>query len=345
LAEEHTNTLDTAAGTFISSPSIADTISLDGDAVEKLAKLGAQATGVSLGSVGLPASVEGLPPQIPVAIKHGDRPEIVSVKSLAEEWRTYPEHRRGVAKVGDVQSFNALVNRQKTEHSVVFSDSDWRKPSLTAVIDYHSIDPAKQPDFGKHRVHYAFPFSDEWNVWLKHDGVVMDQEKFAEFVEERAPDMTTLVEAESAHFARELQVPRIGTPIEIFELARGLEVNVGSKVSQNLKLQSGEARISFKEEHTGKDGEPLRVPGAFALRIPLFFNQEPIDIPVRLRYRVHAGSVVWVYKLFRVDRLVAEAVTIAKQDVGEATGLPVYEGAPEMTSTGQIVTAPGASAA
>ncbi len=145
--------------------------------------------------------------------------------------------------------------------------------------------------------------------------------------------MVALVEAENAHHARELQVDRIGTPIQIFELARGLEINVGGKVKQNLKLQSGEAKISFVEEHTGKDGAPITVPGAFALSIPLFYNEEPITIPVRLRYRIVGGSIVWIYKLFRVDRLVAEAVKLAKDDVRTKTGLPVYEGSPEMRPT------------
>ncbi len=57
-------------------------------------------------------------------------------------------------------------------------------------------------------------------------------------------------------------------------------------------------------------------------------------------YRVVGGSIVWIYKLFRVDRIVTEAVTLAKNEVREKTGLPVYEGAPEMTATGHIVTGP-----
>lgn len=314
-----------------------EALRLDGDAVEKLATLGSRATGVEIVEVATPDVFEGLPDSFPLAVLHGDVPKLATVKQLAEEWRNYPDHRRGVAIVGDVQSFIDLVNRHKHDDSVVFVNSDWRKPSMTSVIDYHCVDATGPADFGMHRVHYAFPFSDEWKVWQKFDGQPMDQATFAEFIEERAPDMTTLPEAEAAHHARELQVAKIGMPMEIFELARGLEVNVGGKVKQNIKLQSGEAKISFVEEHTGRDGQPITVPGAFALRIPLFYNQEPIDIPVRLRYRIVGGQVVWIYKLFRVDRLVTEAVRVAKQDVESGTALPVYEGAPEMNSLGQPV--------
>ncbi|WP_185983008.1 DUF2303 family protein [Aureimonas mangrovi] len=326
---------------FNSTTSVGEAFSLDGDAVEKLATLGARATGIDIVEVKDTAGDAGLPDSFPVAVIHGDNPKLASVKSFAEEWREYPEHRRGIAHVGDVESFIELTNRHKTDHSVVFAQSDWRKPSLTSVIDYHDIEPDARAGFGRHRVHYAFPFSDEWKTWLEHDGKPMDQREFAEFIEERAPDMTTLTGGEAAQHASEMQVSAIGTPAQIFELARGLEINVGGKVKQNVKLQSGEAKIAFEEEHTGKDGQPLTVPGAFALMIPLFYNEDPIVIPVRLRYRMVGGSIVWLYKLFRVDRLVAEAVRNAKNDVAAQTGLEVYEGAPEMSASGTPVGAAG----
>ncbi|HAW46285.1 MAG TPA: hypothetical protein DCX34_03470 [Roseovarius sp.] len=311
-----------------------DALQLDGDAIEKLAGLGAKATGATSGVIEMPG-IPGLPGRIPIAILHGNEPRLAGLKMLAEEWRTRPQRRRGTARVGDVASLCALINRQRTEHSVVFANSDWKKPSIEAVIDYHSRTATDPADNGGHRIRYDFPFSDEWKTWLQHDGKAMDQAEFAEFVEERAPDMTTLVEAEAAHYARELQISSIGTPAQIFELARGLEINVASKVKQNVKLQSGEAKLVFEEEHSGRDGAPITVPGAFALSIPLFYNQDPITVPVRLRYRVAGGAIVWVYKLFRVDRMVAEAVDHAKTEVAQETGLAVYEGQPEMMTDGR----------
>lgn len=318
------------------SYSVSNGLAIDGDAIDKLAKLGASATGAEL--VTIEAAADGLPDSIPVAIIHGQTPHVASVKKLVEEWRERPERRAGIALAGDVDSFCELVNRHKTEDSVVFARSDWRDAALTAVVDYHKVGRGSEDaGFGRHRIHYAFPFSDEWKTWLQHDGKAMDQREFAEFMEERMPDLTALSEVEGAHHARELQVTLIGAPVQIFELARGLEINVGGKVRQNVKLQSGEAKITFEEEHTGKDGAPLVVPGAFALSIPLFYNEEPITIPVRLRYRIVGGSIIWIYKLFRVDRIVAEAVRLAKIDVATSTELPVYEGAPEMTSAGSPV--------
>ncbi len=75
-----------------------DNVHLEGDAIEKLATLGAQASGVDIRFVTTAEGHDGLP-SFPIAIIHGEQPKIGSVKALAEEWRRFPEHRRGVAVV------------------------------------------------------------------------------------------------------------------------------------------------------------------------------------------------------------------------------------------------------
>ncbi len=152
--------------------------------------------------------------------------------------RASPRGRRG----RDVASLIELTNRQKTENSVVFADSDWKKPSLVAVIDYHTVARDADDgdaDWGRHppAFRYDFPFSDEWDVWQKFDGVAMDQAKFAEFVEERLPDMVTLVEAENAHHARELQVAGSARRWR-FSNSRAARDQRRRQVRQNVKLQS-----------------------------------------------------------------------------------------------------------
>ena len=331
MTDETTSAPETVPNsTMHVTPGRIEHLQIDGDAISGLADLGARANGVETDWIfGTEELGDGLPSNIPLALIKGEHPKIERVKRFVEEWRLHPERRTGTAKVGDVDSYCALVNRQKTADSVVFANSDWRQPSLTAVIDYHDYDALGAAGWLNHRISYDFPFSDEWKVWAKFDGAPMTQEDFAEFMEERAPDMTTLTEAESASFARDLQLERIGTPSEIFELARGLSINAQTKVRNDVKLQSGEAKISFEEEHNGADGKPIRVPGAFALMIPLFYGEEPITVPVRLRYRLKGGAILWTYKLFRVDRTISEAVGHAKATVRAETGLDVFEGKPE----------------
>ncbi len=117
----------------------AETLSINGDAIDKLASLGSRATGAEIEWIVTPDELLGLPASFPVAIVHGDKPEVRSVKALADEYRLYPEFRRGVAQVGDVASLIDLLNRTSWNRRSSSPVSDWKKPSLTAVINYHDL--------------------------------------------------------------------------------------------------------------------------------------------------------------------------------------------------------------
>jgi uncharacterized protein YfdQ (DUF2303 family) len=322
-------TTSTPAATILASP--ADTLQIDGDAVEKLAKLGAKATGVDILRVeGI--SAVGVPYDFPIGIVHGEKPELASLKRFAEEWRTQPASRKGTAKALTLESFIDLVNRQKNRDSVVFADSNWREPSLTAVLDYHPNDgDTDEARYGHHRVHYPFPLSEEWKGWLLNDGKTMDQTDFAELIEDHIQELGSPTDAEKIWMERDFQTT-VATPSKLITLSRGLQVNVAANVKDFRNLQSGEGQIVFEEQHNGADGQPIIVPGLFILKISPFFNGDPISIPVRLRYRVKSGKLFWVYQIYRPDAAINEAILNALGDVRAKTELPVYEGAPEMTA-------------
>ena len=115
MADETTTASAAAPEAELMAPTTWNTseaLRLDGDAVEKLATLGSRATGVEIAFVdyaneGMP----GLPDRFPIAIVHGDKPEIVDLKSSAEYWRTSPDRRRGTAIAGSLQSFIDLVQQ------------------------------------------------------------------------------------------------------------------------------------------------------------------------------------------------------------------------------------------
>lgn len=59
-----------------------------------------------------------------------------------------------------------------------------------------------------------------------------------------------------------------------------------------------------------------------------------IRIPARLRYRlaVGGGAVAWHYQLYRVEHWMRAEIQAALARVAEATGLPAYEGTPEVSA-------------
>lgn len=268
---------------------------------------------------------EGLPDKVPVIWDHAGQ-RLVSVRDEIERYRLRPERRSGRAGMLTLDSFVALVNRHKDEHSAVFGDTDWRAPSLMAVIDYHET--GGTPRHMRHRIAYAFPLSEEWKAWREGDGQAMGQGEFAAFVEDRIAELTAPDPEERKEFEKLFQT-KIAAPNELILLSRGLQVCVGQNVKNASTLQSGEAEIVFEETHHDAKGNRLVVPGLFMLSLPIFFGGERVRVPVRLRYRVKSGAIVWFFQMYRPDLAVTQRVRDDLAAVAEQTGLPVYEGAPE----------------
>lgn len=285
-------------------------------AVERLARVEEVDLGNGAKAIAIPVSANGNPKKL------------LSIKSLIDEYRTAPERKTGTATLLSIESFIAHVNRMKDEGTAIFANTDRKNPSLLAVFDYHQLDGS--PRFGKHRAHYAFPVSPEWEKWLSQNGEAMSQEDFAFWIEENIADLADpgVATARTVEILDKIQC-ELATPARLAELSRGLSVRVDQKVASHTKLSSGEAQIAFSAEHTDDAGVPLKVPGAFLVTIPLFRGGPLYAIPVRLRYRVQGGRVQWHYDLYRVDEIFDHAIETACNRVVEETTLPLFEGTPE----------------
>jgi uncharacterized protein YfdQ (DUF2303 family) len=296
------------------------------------AKLGAEAKGVEIVTLKKPVELLGVPDEIPVALQRGIKPTVETLATLFEPYRMRPARKAGTAEVQTFEAFTNLVNRHKTPSSVIFADADWKKPSFTAIIDYHENATAGFADNGKHRVHYAFPLSEEWKKWIEGDGQPMKQEAFAWFLEDRVAELSSPDDHEKITYEAQFATT-IATPAQLVELSRGLQVRVDAKIKATHTLQTGEGQISWEETHNGSDGKPLKVPGLFMLNIAPFFMGEKVRIPVRLRYRPQNGAVIWFYQIYRPDLHITEHVRSTLADAKAKTELPTFEGRPEMSGS------------
>jgi uncharacterized protein YfdQ (DUF2303 family) len=295
------------------------------DHIEAIAKLAREAAGLEIADLNL--DVKGLPKQVPIAKLHGETPEFNSLKRLAEEWRLFPERKTGTAQVDTLRSFIDLTNRHKTADSAIFANTDWKAPALTTVVDYHKAE-GTDAQWLKHRIHYAFPLSEQWKTWVAMNGKPMNQSDFAQFIEDNIADLSSPEVMEVTDYEAKFAT-KIATPSELVALSRGLAVRVESKAVSSVVLQTGEGEIVWDEVHQGADGKKLKVPGLFMLQIPLFHMGEAQRVPVRLRYRVREGSTVWFYQIYRPDVAVTERVLEDYEDAMEATALPGFIGKPE----------------
>lgn len=299
------------------------------EAIEKIAELtraGNKGEILWIETKGLGA---GLPDKVPLLSRpgsHGGPAELESLDDQLESYRVGPERREGTATVTTLKAFIGLVERHKDSGSVIFAKTNWPKPALTAVIDYH--DAQNAPRHCRHRVHYAFPVTPEFSAWIALNGTPMDQLDFAHFLEEHAAELVPPDDGEKSHYER-LFKATFAVPNELIDLSRGLEVHVGQRVKNAHRLQTGESEITFVEEHSNAAGEPIVVPGIFMIQLRAFVDGEPVRIAARLRYRASNGTIGWFYQLYRWEDELRERVAQDLAKAGKDTGLPTFEGAPE----------------
>lgn len=272
---------------------------------------------------------------------------VESLKKSIDEYRIAPERKKGTANLVDLASFVNMVNRFKDDQSALFAAPDDDNPRLVCVFNYNEptgvtvYDASKpegqrtsnrkgEPRFGDHRAAYTFPVSEEWEAWTEQNGQQMAQEAFASFIEDRLLDVADPRDAQegATAFASKLAV-RFATPQKLLELSRGLTISVEQRITNNVKLASGEGQILFSEEHGDGSGKPLDVPGAFIIHAPVFEGGEPWQIPARLRYRVQSGRAMWWFDLYRADRVFDQAFNEACKKATEETALPLFKGTPE----------------
>lgn len=259
-----------------------------------------------------------------------------SVKKLADEYLERPERREGVARMHTLASFSAHVNRFKDDQSALFADRNDGTPRLLAVLDYHTANDENgegHARFGRHLSAYAFPLSDEWKAWQDSNDGEWSQEDFAEFLEDRVQDVADPAEGvgeRAGEFSR-LVGCQFATPSRLLELSRGISVKVNASIKQVVRLASGETTVAFSTEHADERGEPLRIPGAFLINIPVFRGDDRYQVCARLRYRMSGQRLVWSYSLSKTDAIFEDAFTRAAQQAQTDTGLPLFFGLPEAT--------------
>lgn len=305
-------------------------------AMKHLAELGVKASDAQLVPIATKGLGEGLPESVP-AIFDRNGQKLSSVKALVEEYRLRPERRTGTASAQTLSAFIKLVLRHKDADSAVFADMNWEAPKFTAVIDYHrqaeeldgEAEAAHEPRWLKHKILYEFPLSDPWQAWVKMNGEVMKQGDFAAFIEDHISEVSAPTDTEAKTYETMFRT-KIADPAEIMTLSRGLSVAVDAKVGRTVILQSGEGEIAFEEVHRDGGGQKLMVPGLFMLSLPVFLRGAHVRFPVRLRYRVADGAVVWFYQIWRPDEFVTDAVAKDLDAVRVETALPAYEGTPEV---------------
>lgn len=256
---------------------------------------------------------------------------VVSLKPFLDQYAAAPDRITGTATLRDEASFVEHVIQMRMSNTRIFANPDASAPSLTAVYDYHAVDgETQEPAFGVHRAHWPLALSKEWNAWTGAAGKSMSPTEFAKFLEKHVPDVYWGDQHSdyTKMLIAQLEL-RLATPSSLIALSRNLAVNVDVQVRQAQTLASGEIAITYVEQHKDGEGQPIKVPNAFLIAIPVILGGPAYQLLARLRYRIREGKVSWAYDLHRTDLAFDAAVKEICERVQTETDRTVFLGSPE----------------
>jgi uncharacterized protein YfdQ (DUF2303 family) len=224
--------------------------------------------------------------------------------------REAPDRPRGTYRPATVASFLEYVKEWAASGTTV-----WVHPTdakVVAVLDDH--ENADTPGWREHTVRLELIPTPEWLFWKEHDGQLMDQQSFAEKIEDGLSDV---VDPDGA---------------KMLEIAQSIQTTTDVAFHSGIDLSSGEAKFRYDETVEAKAGEKgdLVVPQVFELGIPPYVGEDAYRIEARFRFRNRGGHLQLGYKLQQpelAERAVLEGIGAR---IGEELGdrSPVYLGAP-----------------
>jgi len=276
--------------------------------------------------------IEGVPDVVIIPSPQGGK-ELRDLREILDKRLERPRRASGTSMHTTLDSIIAHANRQKIDRSVIFASDDPARPFLVVVYNYDDkpVSTSERADYRDHRAHYAFPLSEEWQAWARASGDKwLSQADFAELLEARILDVLdpASVPPASKETAEKLGLV-LATPAALMTCARGVAINASQSVTQALNLSTGETEIVYAEKHEGKGGAHVIVPGAFALKLPVFRGGAPYVVLARLRYRMNGGQVVWGVRLHRSDLCFRAAFDEACERAAKETSLPLFYGSSE----------------
>ncbi|MGA6223508.1 DUF2303 family protein [Streptomyces umbrinus] len=218
-----------------------------------------------------------------------------------------PSRKAGTTTVRDADSFAAYYDKHHDANTEIYADAE--RLTVTAVLDAHTAGDAR---WEGHRLHLALRETAAWKQWLRLDGELMDQDAFAEFLEDHLPE---LLEPSSA---------------DMLEIAQSFQAAQKVDFQSASRLSSGQRKFEYVETVNAKAGQKgqLTVPETFVIGLVPFDGSEGYKLTARLRYRIGANGLRLGYKLERPDEIRKTAFADVLKVIGERVDSPVMNGSP-----------------
>lgn len=235
------------------------------------------------------------------------RLETVDVTERLAKHQPHPARKRGTYTAQDAPSFLAYLAKHGRPETEVWADQVGSR--IVGIIDAHGADNA---GWGEHRVLYAVQHTPAWRTWMERDGKLLDQNTFAELIEDRLVDIVRPVAA------------------DMLELAQTFQATIGVRFESSKLLSSGERQLAYRETVDAKAGRTgnLEIPRDFDLALVPFEGADAFKVTARFRYRITDGELRVGYRLNRPEDVLREAFASVVEDIRAVADAPVFLGVP-----------------
>lgn len=239
----------------------------------------------------------------------------IDVKAFEDKYADHPRRKTGTVHVQSDDSFVAYVAKHGLVATEVWADP--ARKQLVGVINAHAESDTGLDEgtagHGDHLVSLELIHSPEWIAWTQHDKKWMDQQAFAEHLEDNAADVTT---------------PDAATMLEI---AQTFHATTGTLFKSAQRLHSGEVTLNYEESTGARAGEKgdLEIPTQFVLSINPYAGQDDVaQVVARFRYRIRQGQLSLSYALVRPEDHALAVFSGIVASVNDSINQPVYTGRP-----------------
>lgn len=221
-----------------------------------------------------------------------------------------PNAKRGTATLGTVDDLLSYVARHKTDATTLWVPDETDPTGyVVAILDDHGDTNA---GWGAHAAQVALRHTPEWNAWTRASGSMMDQNTFAEFLEDNALDIDE------------------PSPATLLEIATTFQSRTSTDFEAVTHLDSGAMQVKFAETTSAKAGKygSVEIPKTFTILVAPYVGEARYRLTARLRHRARGGDLKLGFILDRPHVVIRDALGKIRDRIIAAGHDHTYVGSP-----------------
>ncbi len=239
--------------------------------------------------------------QVHNTIVSGAKPHLVLPEGFKatdlEHLLPAPVRTKHSPKFNEPESFIRYVKEFSKPGTKIYASE--KAKTFTGTIDHDTPDTTA---WREHRPELHLTLTPEWEAWIGANKRPFGQVEFAEFIEERAKEITTPTSAAMTEVALTLNARR----------------DIGIKSAH--RLDNGAMAIVYDESIRATTDGNVEIPTQFKITISPFKGLQPFELNCFLRYRLNDKSLSFHYSIQFWEKAVEQAFKDIVKMVGEGTG-------------------------